>query len=77
VTEDVFEQSLRAFVRRVPFRPFAIELVSGARYEIQHPEAFVIHGGVAVFLAPDKEIVIFDHEGVSQLTSSTDQATSA
>jgi hypothetical protein len=77
MTEDAFEQSLRAFVRRVPFRPFTIELVGGARYEIQHPEALVIHGGVAVFLAPDKEIVLFDHEGVSQLTSASDQATSA
>jgi hypothetical protein len=51
--------------------------VSGAPYEIHHPEALMIHGGVAVFFAPDMEIVLLDHEGVSQLTSSTDQATSA
>ena len=77
MTADAFERSLRTFVRRIPFRPFTVELVSGAPYEIHHPEALMIHGGVAVFFAPDMEIVLLDDEGVSQLTSSTDQATSA
>ena len=71
---EAFDRALRSFVNRRPFRPFTVELVSGARLAIEHPEALVFRGGVAVFFAPDGEITLFDHEGVSQLTSSLDAA---
>ena len=62
-----FERSLRAFARRTPFRSFTVELVSGTRVEVDHPEALVFRGGVAVYIAPDGTPTLFDHEGVSQL----------
>jgi len=34
-----FAVTLRAFSRRKPFRPLALELVNGTRIEIHHPEA--------------------------------------
>lgn len=61
-----FERSLRAFVRRTPFRPFTVELVSGARIQVDHPEALVFRGGVAVFINPEGVPTIVDHESVSQ-----------
>jgi hypothetical protein len=52
----------------VPFRPFTVELISGERVKVEHPEALVIRGGIAIYFSPRNEITIFDHEGVAQLT---------
>jgi hypothetical protein len=76
LSED-FERTLRALVRRTPFRPFTVELVSGARIEVDHPEAMVFRGGVAVFIDAHGVPTLFDHEGVSQVIGATDQAASA
>ena len=62
-----FDKALRALVRRAPFKPFTVELVSGDRIEVHHPEALVYRSGLAVYFSPDGQPVIFDHEGVSQI----------
>jgi hypothetical protein len=67
MTTEYFQTTLRAFQKRTPFRPYQVELVSGDRVRVDHPQALVIRGGVAVFLAPDGAPVIFDREGVSQV----------
>jgi hypothetical protein len=61
-----FERTLRALVKRAPFRPFTVELVSGDRIEVDHPEALVCRGGVAVYVSPEGYPSVFDHESVSQ-----------
>ena len=66
-----FERSLQAMVRRKPFRPFTVELVSGDRIEVDHPEALVHRAGVAVYLSPEGYPVLFDHDGVSQIIGDT------
>ena len=65
---QAFDRALRGFSRRVPFRRFTVELVSGTRFTIAHPEALVFRGGTAVYIAPDGNLHIFDHEGVSRLS---------
>ena len=65
---QTFERSLRAFSQRVPFQPFAVELVSGSLVTVDHPEALVFRGGLAAYIAPDGTPSLFDHEGVSQLS---------
>ena len=67
-----FERTLRALVRRKPFRPFSVEFVSGARINVDHPEALVFRGGVAVYLSSKGVPTLFDHEGVSELIGATD-----
>ena len=62
-----FDRALRALVKRSPFRPFTVELVSGDRIEVDHPEALVFRSGVAVYISPDGCPTVFDHEGVSQV----------
>jgi hypothetical protein len=62
---DAFERSLRAFARRI--EPFAVELVSGSRLEVNHPEAVAFNGGLAVYIAPDRTPSLFDHDSVSRL----------
>lgn len=78
VQTDAFERSLRAFVRRVPFQPFTVELTSGTRFQVLHPEALAFNGGLAVYIGTDGTPSLFDHESVSQLVGSIDaQSTQA
>lgn len=69
-----FDTSLRALWRRQPFKPFTVELVSGDRVEVDHPEALVFRAGVAVCVSPKGAITIFDHEGVAQLIANSKPA---
>jgi hypothetical protein len=62
-----FERSLRAFQRRSPFQPFTVALVNGDVFQVDHPEALVIRGGVAVFIDAGGVPTLFDHESVSQM----------
>lgn len=65
---ESFDRALRAFARRTPFKPFVLELVSGSRFQVDHPEALVVvRGGLAVFVNADGELMVFDHEGVASL----------
>jgi hypothetical protein len=69
MTPENFDRTLRVFQRQQPFRSFTVELVSGHRFEVDHPEALAFRGGAAVFFAPDGSLRIFDHEGASQFLS--------
>jgi hypothetical protein len=68
-----FEKTLRAFARRTPFQPFMVELISGAHIQVDHPEALVFRGGVAVYLSSEGVPTIFDHHSVSRVSGATDQ----
>jgi hypothetical protein len=67
MTSEHFQTTIRAVQRRTPFHPYFVDLVSGDRVRVDHPEALVIRGGVAVFVSADGAPVIFDREGVSQV----------
>jgi len=67
MTSKHFERTLRAFQKRAPFRPFIVELVSGDRFQVDHPEALVLRDGVAVFIAAGGKPTLFDHDGVCQI----------
>jgi hypothetical protein len=75
MTATNFEQSLQAFIRRRPFKPFAVELMSGDRFTVDHLEALAVRGSVAVYINPDGKYALFDSTGVSQLSDSLDGAT--
>ncbi|MCC6492443.1 MAG: hypothetical protein IT424_05425 [Pirellulales bacterium] len=67
MTAEHFDHTLRAFQKRAPFKAFTVELGSGQRFQVDHPEALVLRDGVAVFVAKGGIPVLFDHEGVSQV----------
>ena len=71
---DAFQKSLRAFARRSPFQPFVVELVSGTRIVVDHPEALIYRGGVAVHISADGVPTLFDHRSVSDLTNASGSA---
>lgn len=72
-----FERSLRAFTRRMPFQSFVVRFVDGNALTIDHPEALVLRGGVAVFISAAGQPTLFDYRSVSQLTTATDTATAS
>lgn len=65
---SAFDIALRSFVNRKPFKPFVVELVSGDRLRVDHPEALITRNGVAFHFATDGNPTLFDHESVSQVT---------
>lgn len=69
---ESFQASLRSFARRTPFLPFTVELTSGTRFQVLHPEALAFNAGLAVYISPDGTPSMFDHESVSQLFGSAD-----
>jgi hypothetical protein len=73
MTTDNFDRTLQAFQQRSPFQAFTVELVSGYRFQIDHPEALVLRDGVAVFVAKGGFPVLFDHEGMSQVSGESMQ----
>jgi hypothetical protein len=64
-----FERVLSQLHRRAPFRPFVVELLNGDRVEVDHPEALIVRGGVAVFVAADGTPTLFDHESVNSFVA--------
>lgn len=70
--EDNFERSLRAFSKRRPFKPFRVELASGAHFTVDHPEALAQRGAVAAYIHPGGEYTLFDSTMVTQVTEVTD-----
>ncbi len=69
MTVENFEKALRSRWKRSPFRPFVVELVSGSKIKVEHPEAMAIFpGGLAVHVAKEGEMTILDHEGVAKVS---------
>ena len=62
-----YEQALRDFRKRQPFKPFVIELVSGRLIHVDHPEAIISRQGQAAHIAADGAPSLFDSEGVVRL----------
>jgi len=50
---------IRAKLRNT-FRPFAIELSSGRRYVVPHPEFIIVGRTVVVVMGPDESVVTID-----------------
>ena len=64
MTAGNFDKALIAMRDTKPFRLFTVELIGGRRVEVDHPNAFVVRDGVAIFVAPGGYPVIFDHDSV-------------
>jgi hypothetical protein len=77
MTTDHFQTTIRAFQRRTPFHPYVVELVSGDRVQVDHPETLVIRAGVGVFVNASGAPAIFDHERVSQIFAASDESAAA
>ena len=67
MNQETFDRALPSFARRSPFRPYVIELVSGERIVVRHPEAVAMHDEIAMFRNPRGEFHLFDCSCVCRL----------
>jgi hypothetical protein len=64
MTTDNFREAIETYMNRRPFHPFVIELIGGARHEIDHPRVAGFRGDAFVFFSPGATTIWFDHESV-------------
>jgi hypothetical protein len=64
---DDLEHVLRAFASRRPFRPFTIELHSGAQLLVRHPKVVIRRDDRFGFATPDRRLCVFDGAAVGHI----------
>jgi hypothetical protein len=69
MVQSTFERIFRQLHRRAPFHPFVVELLNGDRVEVDHPEALIVRGGTAIFVAADGTPTWFDRESVNSFVA--------
>ena len=70
---NLFTDTILAYKRRVPFHPFTIVTAAGRQHEVDHQDAIIVKGGVAMFLAPGNIPHIFDAETISEIVGDLSQ----
>jgi hypothetical protein len=68
-----YEQTTHDLLRRQPFRPFVIEYDDGRRFVVDDPRRLF---GPEVFIRPDGEWDMLDHEEVLRVAELTEAAAS-
>ncbi len=58
MTAEMFERTLRSFVRHSPFQPFVMELEEGRQILIDDPEAVAFNGSGAGYIGPEEIYMI-------------------
>jgi hypothetical protein len=64
---STFDSTMKAFRKRLPYKPFTIVLFNGEQIEVDHPDALLFRDGAGLYYAPGGILTIFDHEGVNQI----------
>ena len=67
MTRADFEIALRAFCRRRPFKTFVVELTSGDRFWVSHPEALAWRANLLYYRSPQDDHRLIDCGSVCQL----------
>lgn len=67
MTADNFDTVFKGLQSVHPFQVYAVELLNGKKFEVDHAHAMVIRDGVVVFMAPGGIPVWFDHESVLRI----------
>ena len=67
MNRETFDNTLQLLTQRRPFRPFTVAMVNGDRLAVDFANAIAFRDGAALYIAPGRVPVWFDHEGVSQV----------
>ncbi len=67
MTEDAFRRALFAFTHRRPFQRFVLEMTSGTRFLVEHPEAVIFHGDVIMHISRTNKVTLLDATSVGAL----------
>lgn len=72
MTQENFRRLLQLFLAQKPFRPFTLELVSGGRIEVNHPEALEVHSnGLLVCFSTTRTRSMFEVGSVVRFVTVT------
>ena len=63
---EVFQETLRSFIRREPFVPFVVELLNGEQIVVAEPTV-AFNGGFAGYFSPSYDILEFRCEQVQAI----------
>ena len=67
MTPQHFTTALWSYNHRRSFRPFFIELASGDRMLVTHPETVILRGQLWEYVSPNGRHHVFENESVMQL----------
>jgi hypothetical protein len=71
MTRRNFRLILNAFLQRTPFRPFTLELASGSRMEVNHPEALTLYEQWIVCASTRGTRSVFEYASVVRFIDAT------
>jgi hypothetical protein len=74
MTREQFQLTLRSFYKRRPFQPFTLELVSGGRVEVNHPEALTQQHALLVHRSAKGLYSVFPSASVTRFIDGTSPA---
>ena len=67
MNRETFDNTLQLLTQRRPFRPFAVAMANGDRLEVDFANAIAFRDSTALYIAPGRVPLWFDHEGVRQV----------
>jgi hypothetical protein len=68
MTTENLARALRLFALRRTFLPYVVELNTGFRLVIRHPEALVLRKELAYYIRRDYNVRLFDASSVTQMS---------
>ncbi len=75
MTQDLFDATLRKFLRSEPFHPFVVELLEGKAIAVERP-VLVFNGGAATYFDAEDNIWEFACEDVRAMRPAPVEAAS-
>jgi hypothetical protein len=71
MTPENFRVVLDKFLKLKPFTPFTLELVSGSRIEVNHPEALTLYETLVLCVSTSSRRTVFEYAGVVRFIEGT------
>jgi hypothetical protein len=71
MTRDNFQRLFNGLAQRKPWRPFTIELMSGSRIEVNHPEAVSLGQQLVAVLSSSGHRSYFEYGSVARFIEAT------
>jgi hypothetical protein len=75
MNQELFQQTLRSFLQRVPFLPFVVVLRDGRKIAVDEPTV-AFAGGAGVYFSPEYDLHDFKCEDVRDIRLNTQEAAS-
>jgi hypothetical protein len=71
MNKENFDRAFQIFQRRKPWRPFTLELLTGSRIEIEHPEALTRYEDLVKHQSSTGLQSVFEYTSVVRFLAAT------